>query len=167
MAFLVWFGLPGRRQTSHLTCEQGRTTVVSMRWLGFVVVVLAFWLGPIGAVQANRYAALEQFQTELDRLARLAGADSVQREIEQARALLNQARLALRQGDEGAQRSLLALVPLQLRLVEELFQAAALEQQADQLEQHVLAAQQAGRAVRDELDRLLEEIVAAQVAPLW
>jgi hypothetical protein len=138
-----------------------------MRWVWFFVAGVALCLWPPGLAQANRTTDLEQLQTELDRLASQAGANSVRREIEHARSLLSQVRLALRHGDEGAQRSLLALVPLQLRLVEELLQASVLEEQADQLERQAVAAQQAARMLREELDRLLEEIVAVQVAPLW
>lgn len=117
------------------------------------------------AFEARAQEEIQSLSRELDELARSESSELVEAEIERARELLRLAEEAQRQDQTTMARSVLSLVPLQIRLVREIIEAARLEQRADELERRLLEQQRARRVAREALDRVLERLLA--LSPLW
>lgn len=112
--------------------------------------------------------AQEQIQTlteELEELAQSESSELAEAEIERARELLRLADEAGRQGQVTTSQSVLSLIPLQLRLIREILDAARLERRADELEARLIERRRARQVARETLDRVLERLLA--LSPLW
>jgi hypothetical protein len=117
------------------------------------------------ARSARAEAEIQAYSEELEELARSESSEVVEAEIERARELIRLAEEAHRQGQTTTAQSVLSLIPLQIRLIREILEAARLEQRADELETRLLERRRARRVAREALDLVLERLLA--LSPLW
>ena len=127
----------------------------------FTVIAVSMVL--IAAPAAAQPVSFEEISEQIESLAEGHAVEIAPAELERARELL---RLAMEQRDSGHERvaeGLLALVPLQLRLIHEILRAAEAEQRAVDIERQVADARRRSRVEREALERALERMLSLTV----
>lgn len=127
--------------------------------VGTVVCILA------GEVYAQS-ARAEELQADIEILAEGPAGEVASEELTQARALLRLAIEARRSGDDQVSEGLLALVPIQLRLIREILRAVESERAADAAERELEEAERLVRVERENLERALARLLALSVEPV-
>lgn len=106
---------------------------------------------------------VEALEAELDGLVSRGASELAGAEVEQARELLRLAAAARSAGRSETARAILAVIPLQIRLIRELMRAAEAETEASAMEARLLERERERDVERAQLEALLERLLALTV----
>jgi hypothetical protein len=135
-----------------------------MRRLGFVAVPVLLAIAAFGAeARGETSDGFEALSAELDQLVSRGAATSAGQEVQQARELLRLASQARSAGHAETAHAILAVLPLQLRLIRELMLASEAEDAASAAETRLLERERERDVEHARLETILERLLALTV----
>lgn len=135
-----------------------RPAMRSLRGLAPLLFLVAF----TGEARAETIS-IEELEQRIDQLAEGPAGEVAPAEIARARELLRQAGEARAAGRQGVAEGILALIPLQIQLIEELLRVAEAEDRADEAQRRLIEVTRQARVEREALERILERLAALSV----
>jgi hypothetical protein len=132
----------------------------NVRWTMLIALFVAGLVCLIARTASAQTASVEELHGSIESLARGPAGELAPDEIDRARDLLRMSSDARRAGNIRAADGLLAVIPLQIRLIREILRAVEAERAADGAEGELEEARRLARSTREDLDRTLELLLS-------